>query len=38
MVAIYVRRINEGMMTLEEVPKLWRAKVAKALQTSETES
>ena len=27
MVAIYVRRINQGKMTLEEVPEKWRAKV-----------
>ena len=27
MVAIYVRRIKTGKMTLEEVPEKWRAKV-----------
>lgn len=27
MVAIYVRRINEGKMTIEEVPALWKSKV-----------
>lgn len=27
MVAIYVRRIKEGLMTIEEVPTLWRDKV-----------
>lgn len=27
MVAIYVRRIKAGKMTLEEVPEKWRAKV-----------
>ena len=31
MVAIYVRRINEGLMTIEEVPALWRNKVIAAL-------
>ncbi|NOW86785.1 hypothetical protein B0H39_004666 [Clostridium beijerinckii] len=31
MVSIYVRRINEGLMTLDEVPVLWRDKVAVAL-------
>ena len=32
MVNLYVARIMEGTMTLEEVPKLWRAKVEKALE------
>lgn len=27
MVAIYIRRIKTGKMTLEEVPEKWRAKV-----------
>ena len=27
MVVIYVRRIKEGLMTVEEVPPLWRDKV-----------
>lgn len=27
MVAIYVRRINEGKMTIEGVPLRWREKV-----------
>ena len=31
MVAIYVRRINEGLMTIDEVPLLWRDKVKKEL-------
>lgn len=31
MVAIYVRRINENLMTIDEVPTLWRDKVAAAL-------
>jgi hypothetical protein len=32
MVAIYVRRIKAGIMTIDEVPALWRAKVEKALE------
>jgi len=32
MVAIYVRRIREGKMTLEEVPLRWREAVRKALE------
>ena len=32
MVTIYVRRINEGIMTLEEVPTLWREKVRLELE------
>lgn len=31
MVSIYVRRINENLMTIDEVPALWRDKVAAAL-------
>lgn len=31
MVVIYVRRIKEGLMTIEEVPKLWRDKVQSEL-------
>ena len=27
MVALYVKRIKEGLMTVDEVPKLWRDKV-----------
>ena len=33
MVAIYVRRINEGLMAINEVPPLWRDKVKIALET-----
>ncbi|WP_297420456.1 CD1375 family protein [Clostridium sp.] len=33
MVAIYVRRINEGIMTIDKVPTLWRDKVAASLAT-----
>lgn len=32
MVKIYVRRIKAGLMTLEEVPVLWREAVRKALE------
>ena len=32
MVAIYVRRINAGLMTLEDVPERWREKVRQALE------
>ena len=31
MVAIYVRWIKNGKMTLEDVPKKWREKVKEAL-------
>ena len=32
MVAIYVRRIKQGKMTLEEVPERWREAVREALE------
>lgn len=32
MVALYVDRINNGLMTVNDVPKLWRNKVTMALQ------
>ncbi len=32
MVAIYVKRILSGKMTLEEVPERWREAVAEALE------
>lgn len=32
MVAIYVKRILSGKMTLEEVPERWREAVAEALK------
>ena len=32
MVAIYVRRIKAGLMTLEEVPQKWRKAVREALE------
>jgi hypothetical protein len=38
MVALYVRRINSGLMTIDEVPKLWRAKVEKALEITEEDN
>lgn len=34
MVKIYVRKIRAGEMSLEDVPKLWREKVEKALNDS----
>lgn len=38
MVALYVRRIKDGLMTIDEVPKLWREKVKKALEESASNS
>ena len=35
MVAIYVRRIKVGKMTLEEVPEKWRAQVEEKLSEAE---
>ncbi len=35
MVAIYVRRIRAGVMTLEDVPVRWREKVREALENEE---
>ena len=32
MVKIYVRRIKAGLMTLEEVPMLWREQVQQLLE------
>lgn len=31
MVSIYIRRINNGLMTIEEVPIKWRSEVEKEL-------
>lgn len=31
MVKLYVKRINNGKMTLEEVPEKWRAQVEEML-------
>lgn len=31
MVKFYVNRIERGLMTVDNVPKLWRAKVEQAL-------
>lgn len=31
MVAFYVMKIQDGAITIEDVPKLWRAKVEAAL-------
>ena len=35
MVKIYVRRIKNGLMTIEEVPTLWRKKVQEELAKNE---
>ena len=32
---IYVRRIKAGLMTLEDVPEIWRAKTAALMQEEE---
>lgn len=32
MVKLYLRKINEGYMTIDEVPVLWREKVKKELE------
>lgn len=32
MAKIYTRRIKAGLMTLEDVPAIWRAKVKKLLE------
>ena len=32
MAKIYVRRIKEGLMALEDVPMLWREKVKQMLE------
>lgn len=32
MVAFYINQIKNKLMTLEEVPKLWKAKVEKEMQ------
>ena len=32
MAKIYVRRIKEGLMTLEDVPMMWREKVKQLLE------
>lgn len=31
-VRLYVNRIQQGKMTLDSVPKMWRAEVEKALE------
>lgn len=36
MVALYVRKINEGTMTIDDVPVLWREKVRLALESQNT--
>ena len=37
MVAIYVRWIKNGKMTLEDVPQKWREKVKEALEKQQGE-
>ena len=32
MVKIYVRRIKEGIMTIEDVPEIWREQVRQLLE------
>lgn len=32
MVKIYVRRIKAGLMTMEDVPEIWREKVKQLLE------
>ena len=32
MVAIYVKRIKKGKMTIDEVPEKWREEVRRALE------
>nr|DAQ81056.1 MAG TPA: hypothetical protein [Caudoviricetes sp.] len=32
MAKIYVRRIKAGLMTLDDVPEIWREKVKKLLE------
>lgn len=39
MVKFYINQINRGLMTLEEVPKLWKTMVEKELaKESKTEN
>lgn len=38
MVAFYINQIEKDLMTLEEVPKLWRAKVEKELEKEQTKA
>ena len=35
MAKIYVRRIKAGLMTLEDVPAIWRAKAKQLLEQEE---
>lgn len=32
MVKIYVRKIREGLITIDDVPSLWREKVMEAMK------
>ena len=38
MVKIYVRRIQAGLITLEDVPSYWREKVKEALEKQQGEA
>ena len=38
MVAFYVNRIHKGLITIDKVPRLWRAKVEAALAAETTEA
>jgi hypothetical protein len=35
MIEIYVRRIKDGLMTLEDVPQKWREEVGKQINEAE---
>lgn len=37
MINFYVNRIQCGIMTLEQIPTLWRARVQKTLEEMETQ-
>ena len=37
MVELYVKKILNNELTLEKVPKVWRSKVEKALEDTESE-
>lgn len=37
MINFYLNRIRNNIMTLEEVPQLWRARVLKALEELEVQ-
>jgi hypothetical protein len=37
MIAVFVRRINAGIITVDEVPALWKADVEKVLEEQKSE-